>query len=281
MSAPYYSDEMCAIYLADARDVWPVQSASAACVVTSPPYNVGIDYDEHDDVMSWHEYDSMVYAVAKNMHRYLIESGRVWVNVMPNAPDHPTGGSYRDGHWGEKGGHAVGRRNLASLWSGALERRDLLYRDTVVWRQDSHDGGCAWGSWQSPSGPNLRGEWEAIVVHHKGPWLRQPPDGLEGWRDTLSGEGGWATLCKNVWNIPPARHNDHPATFPEELARRCVRLSTWPGEVVVDPFMGSGTTLVAAAALGRRAVGIELSERYCELAAKRLAQGAFDFGGVA
>jgi site-specific DNA-methyltransferase (adenine-specific) len=79
----------------------------------------------------------------------------------------------------------------------------------------------------------------------------------------------------------PGRPGGHPAVMPVEVARRCIRLSTWPGETVLDPFAGSGTTLVAARQLGRRAVGIERSERYCELAVRRLAQMALDFEGVA
>jgi DNA modification methylase len=84
-----------------------------------------------------------------------------------------------------------------------------------------------------------------------------------------------------VWHITPARRDGHPAPFPVELAARCVRLSTWPGETVLDLFAGSGTTLVAARRLGRKAIGVEASERYCELAAGRLSQMSFDFGGAA
>jgi site-specific DNA-methyltransferase (adenine-specific) len=93
--------------------------------------------------------------------------------------------------------------------------------------------------------------------------------------------GGWPALCSTVWNLRPADRHGHPAPFPLELARRCTRLSTWPGEVVLDPFAGTGTTLLAARQLGRRAIGIERSKRYCELAVARLAQGAFDFQGAA
>ena len=83
-------------------------------------------------------------------------------------------------------------------------------------------------------------------------------------------------------NCRPRRSpRNHPAPFPEELAARCIRLSTWPGETVLDPFMGSGTTLLAARNLGRKAIGIDLTERYCEIAATRLAQGSLDLFGAA
>lgn len=101
---------------------------------------------------------------------------------------------------------------------------------------------------------------------------------MEAWRDGL---GGWPALCRDLWRIPPgaSTRSEHPAVMPTELASRCIRLSTWPNEVVLDPFCGSGTTLVAAKSLGRRAVGVEVSERYCELAVARLAQGLLELVG--
>jgi site-specific DNA-methyltransferase (adenine-specific) len=94
---------------------------------------------------------------------------------------------------------------------------------------------------------------------------------MEHWRDPL---GGWANMTRGIWRIRPGEstRNDHPAVMPVAVAEWCIRLSTWPGEVVADPFAGSGTTLVAAKRLGRRAVGVEQSERYREIAAARLAQ---------
>jgi site-specific DNA-methyltransferase (adenine-specific) len=90
-------------------------------------------------------------------------------------------------------------------------------------------------------------------------------------------------LCSTVWPLAVASREPggHPAPFPLELARRCIRLSTWPGEVVLDPFAGTGTTLLAARQLGRRAIGVERSESYCAQAVDRLAQGALCFGGAA
>jgi site-specific DNA-methyltransferase (adenine-specific) len=276
MPEPYYSDGAVTIYHGDVRDLWSVDG-SAHCVVFSPPYNVGVEYDDHDDLMAWDAYVDLADCTAEVLRSWTAEGGRVWCNVMPNAPMAPTGGSFK-GKYGDKGGHAVGRVDLARVWAGLLEGYDFEYRDTIVWQQDSHDGGCAWGSYESPSGPNIRGAWEAVLLFHRPPWLRTEPSEMHGWRDKL---GNWPALCSNIWKIPTERRDGHPAPFPIELASRCIRLSTWPDEVVLDPFMGSGSTLLAAKQLGRRAVGIELSERYCEIAAKRLAQDVLDFGGAA
>jgi DNA modification methylase len=100
---------------------------------------------------------------------------------------------------------------------------------------------------------------------------------MERWRDQL---GNWPALCRNVWRISPGASagTGHPAVMPVELAARAIRFSTWPGETVLDPFAGTGTTLLAARLLGRRAIGVEISERYCELAATRLAQGCLELG---
>jgi site-specific DNA-methyltransferase (adenine-specific) len=166
---------------------------------------------------------------------------------------------------------------LAQRWATTLAAAGVEPVDQIAWCS-VRGAGTAWGSWESPGAPNLRGDWESVLVAAKGGWERVAPAGWEDWRDTV---GGWAGLCSTVWQLAPASREGHPAPFPVELARRCVRLATWPGEVVLDPFAGSGTTLVAARQLGRRAIGIEPSERYCQLAVARLAQGSLDFRGAA
>jgi DNA-binding CsgD family transcriptional regulator len=95
----------------------------------------------------------------------------------------------------------------------------LALVDQVAWCSP-RGAGTAWGSWASPAAPNLRGDWEAITVACRGGWERTPPPSCEGWRD---GVGGWPALCSTVWQLTPARREGHPAPFPLELARRCVR----------------------------------------------------------
>ena len=260
---PYYDDGQVAIYCADVREV--ALSEVAACVVTSPPYNVGLDYDGHGDWLSWPEYRELAWAACEVMAGALVPTGRAWVNTAVSVPETPAGNA--------------GKRRvlLGRLWADALAGAGLELVDQVAW-SSARGAGTAWGSWQSPAAPNLRGDYEVVTVACRGGWERRAPAGYEGWRDRV---GGWPELCSTVWQLAPAHRDGHPAPFPVELAARCVRLSTWPGETVLDPFCGSGSTLLAARDLGRRAIGIERSERYCELAARRLAQGALDFGGAA
>lgn len=265
---PYYDDGQITIYCSDVRDLELHEVAAA--VVTSPPYNVGLNYDEYDDGLAWPAYWSLAEQAAAVVCRALVPGGRLWLNTAVSVPTTTS----------PSGPAVVGKSRvlLAARWALVLEQAGLELVDQVAWCSP-RGAGTAWGSWASPAAPNLRGDYEAITVACRNGWDRTPPAGLDGWRD---GIGGWPGLCSTVWSVPPAaRSGSHPAPFPIEIARRCIRLSTWPGEVVLDPFAGSGTTLVAARQLGRRAIGIEVDEAYCLEAIDRLAQGSFDFEGAA
>jgi DNA modification methylase len=268
--APFFDDGQVTLYCADLRSVELV-AGSVGAVVTSPPYNVGLDYADTSDTLPWPEYWALAAAAARLIAGALVEGGRAWVDTAVSVP--VISGS-RDPHSGSTG---KARVMLAHRWASVLEGAGLDLVDQVAWCSP-RGAGTAWGSWESPAAPNLRGDWESVLVASSGGWERTPPEGAERWRD---GVGGWPALCSTVWNLTPARRDGHPAPFPVELARRAVRLSTWPGEIVLDPFAGSGTTLLAARQLGRRAVGIEASERYCALAADRLSQTTLDFEGAA
>jgi site-specific DNA-methyltransferase (adenine-specific) len=265
-----YDDGQVTLLCGDVRQV-DLPGDSAAAVVTSPPYNVALDYHGVSDALAWPDYWSLAYRAAEVIARVLVPGGRAWVNTAVSVPEDP----------GEGGPHsartAKRRVMLAHRWASILERAGLALVDQVAWCSP-RGAGTAWGSWASPAAPNLRGDWEAVTVACRGAWERHAPAGYEGWRD---GVGAWPALCSTVWQITPARRDGHPAPFPIELARRCIRLSTWPGETVFDPFAGSGTTLIAARQLGRRAIGIEASADYCELAARRLAQRELPLDGAA
>ena len=237
------------IYHADLREVPDL--GTAAGVVTSPPYNSGVAYDVRHDAMADDDYRELASAAAGLMATTLgREQGRAWVNV--------------------------GVTHL-HVWLDTLREAGFDRSTTVAWDYGLSTADTAWGSWQSPSAPHLRYGFEPVICAWAGEWRRTATTGMEHWRDRL---GDWPALARNVWRIPPGASagGEHPAVMPLELAARTIRLSTWPGEVVLDPFCGTGTTLLAARLLGRRAVGIEVSERYCELSAKRLAQGSLELG---
>lgn len=244
----------------------PLDAESVDCVVTSPPYNVGIQYQGVNDILPWEEYGALAFKAAREMYRVLKPGGRVWVNVMPTAPEELTGGTHKGEMPGKKGGHLIPRANLQAIWNLALDEAGLSYRDTVVWIQDAWDGACSWGSKWSPNAPNLRGSYESILLFHKGPWMRGRVEQNDIPRES------WSEYTRNVWKMPTTQANGHPATFPAELPRRCILLSTWKGDTVLDPFCGSGTTVKVAKDLGRGAIGFDLSRAYVEMARNRIAQ---------
>lgn len=231
-----------------------VADGSVACVVTSPPYNCGVPYDGYDDLMTWHDYMLMTRDAAEEMYRVLVGGGRVWVNVPPAVPepDHDA------------------RVDLEWIWKSSLRRAGFQYRDTIVWKQNSHDGGTAWGSWLSPSAPNIRGEWESIISMFKGEWKRNAstPGLLEQPRMGLGGD--WTDMVRNVWDLPSVKRLYSAAPFPIELPARCIRLSTWPGETVLDPFGGGGTTAEAADLLGRHGISVDISAHQTAVTNDRL-----------
>lgn len=264
MTKPYYSDELVTLYHGDCREVLPRSGSRADLLVTSPPYNIGIDYDAHDDAMKWEDYRALAAETMVACAKAMRTPARAFVNVVPVVPVEI---APRGDHSGRSEKERV---FLLMEWATALVAAGFDPVDLIAWTRIGNND-CAWGSWQSPSGPNIRGDWEAILVYCLGPWCRPEPEGMAGYRD---GGADWQAITRNHWpknNQGPRR--DHPAPFSPWLPARCIRLSTWPGETVLDPFAGSGTTLLAAKQLGRKAIGVELSEHYCEMTANRLAQG--------
>jgi site-specific DNA-methyltransferase (adenine-specific) len=156
------------------------------------------------------------------------------------------------------------------LWS-ALEQIGFLPREQLTWIKslDPEDilTSTAWGSWRSAKNPVLRAVAEPVFIASKLTHARSA-----GASDLTSTE--FKAWTRNVWNIPVSaeRDLDHPCKFPAELPRRLIKLYSYVGDVVVDPFCGSGTTLRVAKNLGRRAIGVDISRRYCAMSANRCRQ---------
>ncbi|HZQ28702.1 MAG TPA: site-specific DNA-methyltransferase [Acidimicrobiales bacterium] len=247
----------------DARDMGTLADNSVALVVTSPPYFAGKQYEEElgrDGVpASYVEYLEMLRDVFAECKRVLEPGGRIAVNVAN-----------------------LGRKPYRSLSSDVIrvlqDDLKLLLRGEVIWKKaDGASGSCAWGSFRSAANPVLRDITERVVVASKGRFDRagtataRRAGGLPHENTLTSDEFMEATL--DVWDIAPesARRVDHPAPFPVELPERLIRLYTFKDDLVLDPFMGSGSTLVAAARWGRRYVGYDLDPDYVRIAKKRVA----------
>ena len=169
---PYYDDGQVMIYCADLRAV-DLPAASVAAVVTPPPYNVGVVYDTVPDVLDWVVYDQLAQGAAGLMARVPVDGGRAWVNTAVSVPV-AVDGAVRA---------RAGKRRvmLAQRWATTLGGAGIEPVDQIAWCS-VRGAGTAWGSWESPAAPNLRGDWESVFVAAKGGWERTPPAGLEDWR---------------------------------------------------------------------------------------------------
>ena len=248
----------------DARHMATVADGSVALVVTSPPYFAGKQYEEElgiDGVpASYLEYLDMLRDVFAECVRVLEPGGRIAVNVAN-----------------------LGRKPYRSLSADVIgilqDDLGLLLRGEIVWQKaEGASGSCAWGSYRSAANPVLRDVTERVVVASKGRFDR----GLTPGKRSAAGLPSESTidsddfmaLTLDVWPMPAesARRIGHPAPFPVELPEQLIRLYTFAGDLVLDPFMGSGSSLVAAARLGRRYVGYDLDPAYVELARRRVAE---------
>ena len=255
-------------FCGDARQMTALPDACVALVVTSPPYFVGKSYEDAIAAgadqripTSYFDYLGMLRDVFAECVRVLEPGGRIAVNVAN-----------------------LGRKPYRSL-SGDVakifEELGLLLRGEIVWQKSKgSSGSCAWGSFRSPSNPTLRDTTERIVIASKGRFDRarsaaqRQDEGLPHRSSLSTDEFMEATL--DVWDMGPesAQRVQHPAPFPLELPRRLIDLYTYEDDFVLDPFMGSGTTLVASVLCGRRPVGYDLNPDYVDLTRARVAAAA-------
>ena len=243
------------IFAHSSEEMRELPDRSVHLMVTSPPYNVGKEYDED---LTLDDYRGLLKRVLAETFRVLVPGGRACVNVAN-----------------------LGRKPYIPLHAYVIEDASdagFFMRGEVIWNKAAGAGvSTAWGSWRSPSNPTLRDTHEYILVFQKPPFKRNKP--VEGRVATVSRDD-FLEFTKSVWTFGPesARRVGHPAPFPVELPRRLIQLYTYSDEVVLDPFMGTGATALAAVGSGRRYVGYELNEAYIERAGERIARLVQDGG---
>lgn len=217
-------------------------------IFTSPPYNFGINYSHADDVNPWEDYFDKLFAIFGECARVLKSGGRIAVNIQPLFSD------YIPSH------HII---------SNFFIKQGLIWKGEIIWEKNNYNCKyCTWGSWQSPSSPYLKYSWEFIEVFCKNTLIK---DGDKESIDITGDEFKKWVYAK--WSIAPEKRMKeygHDAMFPEELARRVIKLFSYKNDIILDPFNGVGTTTKVAHELERSYIGIDIDSNYCKIAKKRL-----------
>jgi len=232
------------IFVQSAESMDQLPDGCVGLMVTSPPYNVGKEYDGD---LTLTEYLELLERVLRETYRVLEAGGRVAVNVAN-----------------------LGRKPYLPLnhyVAGLLADIGFHLRGEIIWQKAKSAGGsCAWGSWQSAKNPTLRDIHEYVIVASKESYRR-----LRSGADTIAKDEFLAATV-SIWEIQPesARRVGHPAPFPVELPRRLIELYSFENDLVLDPFMGAGSTALAAIESGRHYVGYEIDPAYARLAEDRL-----------
>ncbi|MDR0568942.1 MAG: site-specific DNA-methyltransferase [Spirochaetaceae bacterium] len=239
------------IILGSCENMKEIPDNSLHLMITSPPYNVSKEYDED---LSLEKYLNLLKNVFSETFRVLVNGGRACINIAN-----------------------LGRKPyipLSDYISHIMIEIGFNMRGEIIWNKAaSASPSTAWGSWQSAVNPILRDIHEYILVFSKGNYKRErTEEELSRKKDTITKEE-FMEWTKSIWTMKAesAKKIGHPAPFPEELPRRLIKLYSFTSDIVLDPFMGSGTTAVSALKEERNYIGYELNETYIELANKRIA----------
>lgn len=227
-----------------------IPNNSLHLMITSPPYNVSKEYDND---LSLNEYLNLLKNCFTETYRVLVDGGRACINIAN-----------------------IGRKPyipLSDYVSKIMIEIGFNMRGEIIWNKSAGAGiSTAWGSFQSASNPILRDVHEYILIFSKGNYKRErDKEEKELRKDNITKEE-FIEWTKSVWtmNTESAKRIGHPAPFPEELPNRLIKLFSFTNDIVIDPFMGSGTTAIAAIKNNRNFIGYEINEEYINLANNRI-----------
>ncbi len=224
-----------------------IKENSIDLIVTSPPYNVDIHYESYKDDIPYDAYLQFTEKWLKKVYKLAKDDGRLCLNIPLDK---------------SKGGQQSVYADIVAV----AKRVGWQYMSTIVWNEQNISRRTAWGSWLSARAPYVIAPVEMIAVFYKKRWKKMK----EGISDITREE--FIEWTNGVWTFPgeSRKRVKHPAPFPLELPKRCIKLFSYVGDTVLDPFLGSGTTLVACALYRRKGIGVEIERKYCEIAKNRL-----------
>jgi len=244
----YFKRNSILIYNDDILKNSEIGNSSIDLIVTSPPYNVDVKYGNYDDGIPYDEYLIFTEKWLTRCRDFAKNDGRLCLNIPLDK---------------NKGG----QQSVCADITSVAKKVGWKYHATIIWNEQNISRRTAWGSWLSASAPFVIAPVEAIVVLYKEKWRK-----TSGSRKSDINRDEFIEWTNGVWTFSGESKSKigHPAPFPVELPRRCIKLFSFVGDTVLDPFLGSGTTLVACMETGRVGIGVEVNEQYCQLAKRRL-----------
>ncbi len=238
--------ELNSIVRADILDGFKeIDDNSVDLIVTSPPYNVGVQYDSWDDNLTWQDYLDWCRLWIIQCHRVLKDDGRMCINHYICLHKHQSQFPLFD---------------IRTI----QDEIGLHTNKIIIWEDKTVCKLTAFGSWMSASAPHIQTPYEGILVSYKNSWKK-----LTSGESTISRDE-FLDSVSGVWKCRPETQQKTIANFPIDLPRKCINLFSYKGDTVLDPFMGSGTTAVACVETGRNFLGIEKSEKYHKYAKDRV-----------
>jgi len=228
-----------------------IEENSIDLIVTSPPYNVDIHYNSFRDDIPYEKYLEFTEKWLRKAYLLMKPDGRMCLNIPLDK---------------SKGRKEAGFQSVYVDIVHIAKKVGWKYFSTIIWNEGNISRRTAWGSWLSAKAPYVIAPIEVIVVFYKERWSKIK----KGKSDISKKE--FMEWTNGVWTFSgeSKKKVGHPAPFPIELPKRCIKLFSFVGDTVLDPFLGSGSTLIACALLNRKGLGIDIDEKYCELAKKRL-----------
>jgi site-specific DNA-methyltransferase (adenine-specific) len=244
----YYENEKVTLYHDDVLTIQTIQNESIDLIVTSPPYNVDMGYNSHDDKTPYEDYLEFSKTWLERCFNWLKPDGRLCLNVPLDK---------------NKGG----QQSVGADFTTIAKSIGYQYHSTIIWNEGNISRRTAWGSWLSASAPFVIAPVELIIVLYKKDWKK-----TSGSKVSDVSRDDFMNWTNGLWtfNGESAKRIGHPAPFPLELPYRCIKLFSYVGDTVLDPFAGSGTTLVSCLHTNRKGIGIELDKDYSALATKRI-----------
>ncbi len=239
------------IHKSDILKIKKIKPSSIDLIVTSPPYNVDIHYNSNKDDMSYSRYLKFTEQWLKKCYDLAKDDGRFCLNIPLDK---------------NKGGQQSVCADITTI----AKKVGWNYHSTIIWNEGNISRRTAWGSWMSASAPYVIAPVEVILILYKKHWkkIRENKDK----KNDITREE-FMEWTNGVWTFPGQNKKGaggHPAPFPVELPRRCIKLFSFIGDTVLDPFLGSGSTLIAACLQKRKGVGVDIDKSYCDIAMNRI-----------